>query len=161
RPGDGADHPFRRALGCLQQAAFAPSRLDSSSGERALEFAISRWISDGGKARAKFTREGGERGRVLVGAHRLDAKPFALTLEQSGGPPPDGPGGAKERPRPPRRRRIARSAQNPRLHDPPSQRPAAGALEPPARQSDDPRRDAGGHEAVEAVHQPAVSGNEM
>src|SRR5262249_57900649 len=54
--------------------------------------------------------------------------------------------------------RAARNVSD--LIDLPHQQTTTRRLEAPARQSDQHGHDAGGHEAVEAVHQPPVPGDE-
>src|SRR5258707_4259868 len=90
-------HPLGRSLGRFDQTAFAGGHLDPGSSERGLEFAVSRGIADGGKARAKRARQRRERGRALVGEYRLDAKALALALKQVDGARADRAGSAKQR----------------------------------------------------------------
>ena len=55
------------------RALFAGRGLDAGTGQRVLELAIGGGIADRGEAGADFARERGERRRVAMGAHRLDA----------------------------------------------------------------------------------------
>src|SRR5262249_20738154 len=106
------------------------------SGERGLEIAIRGGIADRGKARIELTRGRRERGGVLVGADRLDAKTFALALEQVDRARANRARGTEERHRALRRRSIQCSAQNVGLHKSPDQWATARRLEPSAQQAD-------------------------
>src|SRR5262249_28758912 len=72
-------------------------RAVAGPGGGGLEFAKSCGIADGGKARAQLTRQRRKRSRALVGAHRLDAKAFALALKQVDGARADRASSAKQR----------------------------------------------------------------
>ncbi len=97
RSGDRRHHPLRRPLSCLDHRSLAGRGFDIGARNAVLEIAVSAWIGNRSKTRAKLASELGQGDGIAICAHRLDAVVRALALDEIDGARADRAGSAEDR----------------------------------------------------------------
>ena len=136
--------------------------LDAGAGKLGFEFAVSIRIGNCGKARAEFAREKRQRLGVAMRGYGFDAIATGFLPEQIDGARPDRAGGTEQRHRA-RYRRQFHPRQRLFLFHRATTIPASRGRRSSSRtnETDEKSGNGGDEEAVEAIHEAPVAGNEV